>query len=89
MLGDGGQDMQREPVGLRHVAAEQLDAAFQQPGDESDVARQPVEFGDEQRGAGLLGVVERLLQLGPVGALAALDLDVLRQQRSSVAAMLG
>jgi len=83
VLGDGGQDMQREPVGLRHVAAEQVDAAFQQAGDEGDVARQPVELGDEQRGVGLLGMVEGLLQFRPVGALAALDLDVLRQQPAS------
>ncbi len=54
VLGDGSHDVQREPVGLRHVAAEEVHAAFEQAGDEGDVARQPVELGDEQRGAGLL-----------------------------------
>src|SRR3954468_9613817 len=45
-----------------------------QLGDEGDVARQPVELGDHQSGAVQAAQAERPIQLGPVGAPAALDL---------------
>jgi len=51
MLGDGCQDMDGEPVRLREIDGRELDARLHQAGDEVNVAREPVELGDDERGA--------------------------------------
>src|SRR5262245_46743205 len=51
-------------------------SARDEPGEEVDVAGEPVELGDHQGGAGAPGVGDGLGQLGAVGPLAALDLAV-------------
>ena len=55
VLGHGCQDVQREPGSLRHVARHELGAAVHHVGDESDIARQPVEAGDDQHRPALGG----------------------------------
>jgi hypothetical protein len=42
VLGDGGQNVDGQPVGLGHIASDEVRAALHQVGDESDVAGQPV-----------------------------------------------
>jgi hypothetical protein len=39
-----------KPVGLRQVDGHEVDAAVHEPGDERDVAGQPIELGDDQGG---------------------------------------
>ena len=42
VLGDGGQDMDGELVGVRVVGCDELDAGIRQRGDEGEIAGQPV-----------------------------------------------
>jgi hypothetical protein len=80
VLGDGGEDVQGQLVGGGHVDRGELDAGFHQVGDEGDVARQAVELGDHQHGPLPPAQLERGGELGPVGALAALDFRELGDQ---------
>ncbi len=59
MLGDSRENMHRQPVRHRHVGRGELDAAFHQGRDERDIARQPVQLGDDQRRAGGLRMRQR------------------------------
>ncbi len=77
--------MQHERGGGRHVAGHERHALFHQGRDEGDVARQPIEFGNQQRGTGLPAVGDGLAKLGPVGVLAAFGLDQLGEQRPGAA----
>ena len=65
MLGDGREDVNGQSVRGRHIDGHEVDAAFHQIRDEGDVAGQPVEPGDNQRGAVLAALVERGLELRP------------------------
>jgi hypothetical protein len=49
MLGNGGQDVHRQPVRVRHVGSDELNPAFHQRRDEGEVAGQAVELGDHHR----------------------------------------
>ena len=80
VLGDGGQDVQGQLVGIGHVDGGELDAALHQVGDEGDVARQPVELGDHQHGPPLPAQVEGRGELGSVVAFAALHFRELGDQ---------
>ena len=51
MLGDGGEDLDRQLGGVRVVASDKVDATLLQRADEEDVAGEPVELGDDQGGA--------------------------------------
>jgi hypothetical protein len=77
MLGNGGQDMHRQLVGVRIVHRDELNTAFHQRGDESQVAAESVKLGDYQLGFLPLAGYQRLLQLGPIVPLTALDLGKL------------
>ena len=73
MLGDGSKDVQREPRGVRVIDGDELDAQFDERGDESQVTRKPVELRDDEFGLELLAGGERGGELRPVvGSLAAL-----------------
>ena len=83
MLGKGRQDVDGEPVGLGHVGGDELDAGLHQPGDEVNIAGQPIQLGDDQRCLLPAAQLDGLEQLGPVGvALAGFDLGKLSQQGS-------
>jgi hypothetical protein len=71
----------REPVGVRVVAGHEVDAALHQAGEEVDVAGEPVELGDDEGGAGALGVGGGA---GQLGSLAALDFLVGGEDRGVV-----
>ena len=74
VLGHGGEDVDGEPVGLRHVHGDKFHAGLHQPADKMDVARQPVELGDQQRGFMFPAGIERGGELWAVVLPAALDL---------------
>jgi len=44
-----GHDVDRETVDLRHVSGNELDTGLHQSGDEMNIARQAIQFGDEKR----------------------------------------
>jgi hypothetical protein len=48
VLGDGGEDVDGELVGVRVITRDELDAAFYHRGYEMKVARQAVELGDNE-----------------------------------------
>jgi hypothetical protein len=77
MLRHGGKDVERKPVGLGHVAGDELNPAIHQAGDKSDVARQPIQAGDDQHRPFAGSKIERGGELGPVDLPAALDLGEL------------
>jgi hypothetical protein len=72
MLSHGGQNVHRQAVGLGEVNRGELDPAFHQVGDEGDVTGQAIQFGDDQGCAMQTAQAQRLGQLRPVVALAAL-----------------
>jgi hypothetical protein len=74
VLGDGGKDVDREPVGLGEVDGGELDAALHQVRDERHVAGQPIQFRDDQGRTVEAAEAEGLGELRAVVALAALDL---------------
>ncbi len=53
MLGNGGQNVDGQPVGLGHIASDEVRAALHQVGNESDVAGQPVKTSNQQGSAAL------------------------------------
>jgi hypothetical protein len=73
MLGDRREDMHREPVRLREVDGRELNARLHQAGHEMDVAGEPIELGDDERGAERTARLEGFGELGPIRPLAALD----------------
>ena len=75
MLGDGGKDVDGEPIGGRHIDRDKIHAALHQVGDEGNVAREPVEAGNEQGRAALTAFGKGGMELRAVGvAASALDL---------------
>ena len=64
MLGDSGEDVHREPVGLREVDGDEVDSALHQVRDEGDVARQPIESWRSPASRREAAGGERLLELG-------------------------
>ena len=83
LLGHGSEDVHRQPVHLRHVGGDELDAAFHQPGHEVDVAGQAVELGDHQHGAVGAGGGQRRGELGTVAPAPALHFDELGRNRAT------
>ena len=65
--------------------SQEIDLALHQAGDEMDIAREPVELGDDQLGAVLLAGSYCLGQLGAIGTLAALNLGEFSNQLPSTA----
>ena len=73
MLGDGGQDVNGQLVGVRVIDRYELDAGVHQRRDESKISGKPVELGDDQSGLVLAAGLQRPRQVRPIGPLAALD----------------
>ena len=72
-------DVQFEPLGVRAIAANEINP-FHQVGDECNIAAQPIEPTNHQAGTMFLASGYRFGQLGSIGALTALDLDEFAQQ---------
>src|SRR6516225_529089 len=81
--------MDRELGSVRHVDRHELYAALHQCCDESQVARQPIELGDDQLGLTLLAGRQGLRQFEPITVLAALDLGEFIDQRPPAAVQVG
>src|SRR5947207_2470370 len=77
MLRNSREDMDRQPVRVRIVDRDELDARVHQRRNEREIARQAIQLGDNQLGLVLAAGGERSGELRPIGALAALDLDEL------------
>ena len=82
VLGDGGEDVDGEPVGVRVVGGDELDVAVHQGGDEGEIAGQAVEFGNDQLGLVLPARGQGLLEL-PKCALMRPSAAVWRGHRIS------
>ena len=89
VLGHGGQNVNREPVGLRKIHGHKLHPTFHKIGHEGHVAGQPVEFGDDQRGLVQAAELQRLRKLRAIAALAALDLHDLVHKLPVTAIQIG
>lgn len=80
MLRKRGQHVKHQLVCMGIIDRHELHAAFHQPGDESDVAGQPVKLRDDQHRPLTAAQIERGRQLRPIILPAALDLCELCQQ---------
>src|SRR5215472_8897806 len=69
--------MDCQPRGMRIVARDKVDTRLHQPGDEMDVAREPIELDDDQAGVPQPAGSEGCGDLRPIVALAGFDLAVL------------
>lgn len=77
--------MNRQPVGLGHIAGNEIRAALHQIGDEGDVTGQPVKAGNQQGSAALSALLKGGKQLRPVRVSAsALDLGELGHELAAV-----
>lgn len=75
MLGDGRQDVDRQPVRGREIHRQELDAAVHQRGDKGYIPDQPIELGNHQRGPVGPAWSQRLRELGAVIASPAFYLN--------------
>ena len=73
MLSHGGEDMDRQLVGMGVINGNEFDAAFHKRGNEGQVAGQAVELGDDKPCPLLFAGRQSLFQLRTISALAALD----------------
>src|SRR4030095_7655816 len=80
VLGNRRKNVDREFVDVRHVTGHEGHLPLHQRGDERDIPGEPVKLGDEQSGAMEPAQRQRLLELGPIAALATLHLDHLGDQ---------
>jgi hypothetical protein len=81
MLGNGSEDMQRQPRRVRIVDGDELDAGVHQRGDERQIAREAIELGDAQTRLALAAESESPLKLRPIIALAGFNLRELGNWR--------
>ena len=72
VLGEGGKHMDGEAVSVRKIHSDEVEAAFHELGDKSDVTRQTVEAGDDERDTAIAANAQRLIELRPV-VLATTD----------------
>jgi hypothetical protein len=85
MFRDGGQYMDSEPVRLRHIDGDEFHVAVHQIGDESYIARKPVQTGDDKDCPALAAFGQGGEQLRPIRVfLSALDFNELRSDMSTV-----
>lgn len=90
MLGDRGQDVQREPCCVRVIDRYELHVvAVHKLREERYIPAQPVQLGDDEDCPGQPALLQRGLQLRPVAQLAAFDLGVLTDQFPAAAVEIG
>ena len=81
MLGDGGENMDGEPVGFGEISGNEIDAAFQNVGNERHASGEAIQLGDDKRGAVKATEGEGFCQFRPIGIAPALDLHLFSDQR--------
>ena len=79
--------MHGEPVCLRKVDRDEIDARLHQGRDKVNVASKPIQFGDDKRRAVQATQTQRFGELRPVGTLAALDFDELADKDMATCAV--
>jgi hypothetical protein len=75
LLGHGGQNVNGEAGGLRHVAGDEIRAVLHQSGDERDIAGEPVEAGNQEHGAAFAAFGQGSEELGTVDVPAIVILS--------------
>ncbi|KJB91300.1 hypothetical protein N826_31205 [Skermanella aerolata KACC 11604] len=80
MFRESGQHVHQELGSMGIVHDDELRTAFHQSGDESHVARQPVELGNHQHGLLTAAEIKRSGELGPVILPTAFYFGELRDQ---------
>lgn len=81
MLGNNGKYVNGKARGLRHIAADEVDGALHQVGNERHITRQPIKAGNGKYGAAATAFFLRRGQMRPIGdAPAALGVRELRHQ---------
>jgi hypothetical protein len=80
VLRDRGQNVNRQLVGVGIVDGDKFDAGLHQSRDEREVAREAIELRNDKPRLVLAAGREGFRQFGALGALAALDLDMLGAQ---------
>ena len=85
MLRHGCQDVDSELVGVRIIGSHEFNAAVHQRGNEGQIARQPIELGDDKLRLLLLAGRERCGELWAIGVLAGLHLGEFAGQRPATA----
>lgn len=83
LLGNKRHDAGGEIIRLGHVAGKEPDTAVPEREQKGGIARQPVELGDDERGASQTGKLDGLAEFGPVGVSSALDLGEAGEDRST------
>ncbi len=81
MLSNRRQQVQRQPVRMRHIAGHELDAAIHQVSGERHVAGQSVKLGNDQRCAVKPTGSKRRRKLRTIGFTARLNLQQLGDYR--------
>jgi hypothetical protein len=84
-LSHSRDDVDREPVGVRHICGHEVHAAFLEARDEVKVSREPIEARNHEFGPRRFGVADGCLQLRPTIPLAALNLNVFGHEFPSTA----
>lgn len=80
VLSNGRQNMKRQFVGVGIVDRDELDAGIHHGRDKGQVAREPVQLGDDELRLVLAAEGEGLGQLRPIGPFATLDLNELADE---------
>src|SRR5882724_5497509 len=76
VFGERSEHMKHQFRGMGIVDGDELDPALHQIGDESDVAGEPVQLRDYERGLVAFAGCEGSLEFGTVGPVPALDLGM-------------
>lgn len=77
MFGNGGKDVDRQPVRGGEVSTDEFNARFHEHRDERHVARQPVELSHDKDGLVPLAVIQGAEKFRAVLPLSALHFDEL------------
>ena len=82
MLGDSGQNVDRETVGRRHVGGDKVNAVVLQAADERDGPSEPIELGDRQRRFVDATIAKGRFKGRAIWSTTALDLLVLSDDQT-------
>ena len=83
VLSDSGENMQGKPVCVGHIAGDKLHATLHQSRDKVNIARQPVEPGNNKHCLVSAALSERFGQLGAVNLAPAFYLCVFSEDRAA------
>lgn len=77
MLGEGGQDMDHETIGVGCIDSDELDAALHQGGHKGDIPGKAIQFGNDQDRTFASTLSESIGKHGTFAARSALHFDML------------